>query len=596
MSKYDNGLKYDFKIENGGLAYDYKLYQLIINLFEGIYVNDDSKELVTYLLKTERVTLQDALLSMAYPTMTDSLRTTDSDGLSVSALLEHLESIGLLQDFAYLLATISIIDNNLNLVEELNQFAEIMLQEDYSVTDFEKQNFYEGTEIDIVSTNVGYTYDMLIKGSLSLVEGEFSNISGDLVLYCESEDGDTTDSITFEDIELNSIGEVYDYIFIGNIYQWIGKRDYEDGDEDLEDVVTDYTSTYYLLDTPIITSLERTELKIETATIFVSTIGTENQPYISFYTTKSQVELMALASKAEELGFTEVQSMLAFLNKLEVVGISDLDEPKTATSDYYIGTDDTMDGRFNTWLSPFDMLVDPRQSSLGIMPPVEHTQIDLPYTDGSIFQDAKYTNRIFNLVTYSMQGLSAMQKETLKAQIVELLANTKTEPKRLTFSSNSLTFDVRYSGEVGFEEAPSWIKAEIPFEAQPYGYKQFAEEVNGDGIIVNDGHADLGVKVEIRDGCVIPNFTIGGTEFTWDGTVPSGNKLVIDNEDKTCYLVDALGNKTQALQKLTDGSSFRTIPKGTQAVVQCLNDSTRSHLHIEYQPKYLWKGADLIDE
>ena len=60
---------------------------------------------------------------------------------------------------------------------------------------------------------------------------------------------------TLPDIELRSVGDVYDEIdYEGNYIQRIGTRTYESGDEDDSDVITDGTTTYYVLNDEITTT------------------------------------------------------------------------------------------------------------------------------------------------------------------------------------------------------------------------------------------------------------------------------------------------------------------------------------------------------
>ncbi len=298
----------------------------------------------------------------------------------------------------------------------------------------------------------------------------------------------------------------------------------------------------------------------------------------------------AFLEMSQELELDEAKQLFAYLYQLETVGVTDFDID-TAISDFYIGKDESLDNRFDNWLVPFDLLLAPRQSRITIMPPTESTQISIPYADGSITQDTIYTNRNWNLVGYSMQNLSVAEKEALKEKITELLDTTKNETQTLTFSKNNMSFDVKYQGELDIEEAPTWIKATIPLEVSPYGKELFVQQIWGDGIMINNGHADIGAKVMISGVCVNPHFYLGSTEFLWTGTVPSGKTLVIDNESRTCYLVDELGEKEEAFQNLAKGDTFSILPKGTQMVVRSETESTKENIYIEYQPRYLWKDA-----
>ena len=437
MSKYDKKLKYDKGQGHGGLSYDYKIYKIIIHVFDSLKTEDYRSNIYCMILKREEMTLKDLGDMLCNKHLKDSLNLSE-ETLNILVFIEKMETIKAKDVFFEILARIYSYDNGLKLVEELNALA-------------------------------------------------MNSVS---------------DSIELSD------------------------------------------SSY----------------------------------------------LEVLISKSEELGFNEARELLVYLQKFETLGISDVDID-TAISDFFIGKAEGLDDRFDNYLIPFDLLLAPRQSTITIMPPTESSQISIPYADGSITQDTIYTNRNWELVGYSMQNMSIHEKEALKEKITELLDETKNKTKKLTLSKNQLSFDVKYQGELDIEEAPTWIKASIPLEVSPYGTELFVQKVWGDGILINKGHADIGVKVIINSGCVNPNFFIGSTEFLWSGVVPKDTKLIIDNENRTCYLEDELGRKSQALKNLVKGDDFCILKKKSQMVVRCENKSTTDNIYIEYQPKYLWKDA-----
>lgn len=227
------------------------------------------------------------------------------------------------------------------------------------------------------------------------------------------------------------------------------------------------------------------------------------------------------------------------------------------------------------------------------MPPTESTNIDIPSVDGSIVQETVYKNRFFNLVGYTLGELSPTQRDELKVKITDLLHETKKESKSLTFEKNDMTFDVKYSGEGDIvTETNGYLRFELPFDVSPFGRKQYAEEIFGDGVIMNDGKTDLGVEVKIKGGCINPNFVIDDTTFLWEGTVPENKTLIINNANKTCYLFNEDGTHEQAMKQLVQGNRFKIVENGDSAIVRCLNDSTLSNLSIVYSSLHLWLSTN----
>ncbi|MFI3227148.1 MAG: hypothetical protein R3Y09_07000 [Clostridia bacterium] len=91
----------------------------------------------------------------------------------------------------------------------------------------------------------------------------------------------TENVLTYENIELRRIDDTYDCIFNNQLIQRIGTREYLDGDLELENVLVDNDITYYILDEPIITQIDTSELKTYDGATYIATAGSEVKPIIS---------------------------------------------------------------------------------------------------------------------------------------------------------------------------------------------------------------------------------------------------------------------------------------------------------------------------
>ncbi len=307
----------------------------------------------------------------------------------------------------------------------------------------------------------------------------------------------------------------------------------------------------------------------------------EEIDFEDYATTKSLAEL------ADSLNLSEIASLLGQLTVKDTYYAQDEDS-RISVSDFYVGDADGLDDGWR-YLTPFDLIINEGTSSFQVMPQTESTYTDLPTVDGSVITDTIYKNRFFNIVGYSQQGLTETQKDDLQQQIVSLLNSTKSDFKQMTIERTGTVFDVKYSGTAEFSEAPSWVKATLPFEVKPYGRKNFPETFTGTGLIYNTGDKDIGVICIISSGCVTPYFSIGGIEYKWTDTVPDNQTLYIDFENQTCYLEDAFGVKYQALDRL-EKTQWVSIASGYSAELNCLNTSTASHISTEYYIYVLWKA------
>lgn len=315
----------------------------------------------------------------------------------------------------------------------------------------------------------------------------------------------------------------------------------------------------------------------------------EMEEFVNFlYTEKLQAtdvqNVETLLQLMEENGFNDLSySLEIYLALHDVLGATDK-EPKKAISDFLVGAIENLDQAYD-WLVPLYLKIDWASTEIQVMPETETTTIEMPGTDGSIVEDTTYKDRTFQLVGFSEQGLTKQQKEDLKADITEVLNATKNQTKKLTIQSRGTSFDVKYDGQANITEGPSYVKATIPFRASPYGYETFEHELEGRGLIDNYGVADMGTIHKIKGPIENPTFVLGDNVFTWNGTVPEDKTLVINNGMLTCYLVDAMGNKTNARANLE--GEFYKIPAG-QSVVLNANDETAENMVTTWAIRLLW--------
>lgn len=278
----------------------------------------------------------------------------------------------------------------------------------------------------------------------------------------------------------------------------------------------------------------------------------------------------------------DLKHLYAEITKYDSIGATDR-EPRTAVSDFLIGHIDNADTAYD-WFYPLNFMVDWRSSNIQYVPQAESNYIEMQGVDGAIPENTVYKNRMFEIVGYSVDGLTIIEKEELKKQIARTLDATKHETKKLTLQAADIAFDVKYSGLADIQDGPSFIKVTVPLEGSPYAYPLFDNIVYGSGLIINDGQADIGVINEIASGAVNPSWKIGQITYTWKGTVPRGSKLIVDHEAYMCYL-DSAGHKTNAITQLT--GDFQKIPKESSVPIQCYGN-TAQYMTTRIKERIVW--------
>lgn len=291
----------------------------------------------------------------------------------------------------------------------------------------------------------------------------------------------------------------------------------------------------------------------------------------------------AFITQLQKFGLNDLANWFAFIEQCDIIDLLDRD-PRKAVSDFVIGRIDNRDTAFK-WFLPFGLMVHADETEVPIMPEAQSDHIEMQGIDGAIPEYTTYKNRMFNIVAYSQDGLNTQEKEELKKEICRILDATKQQPKKLTFLESDTCFDVKYSGQMGIKEGPSFIRVNVPLETSPYGYPLFDTEIFGSGLLVNNGSAPAGCIHKISAGAVNPSFQVGNISYKWNGTVPDGYTLVIDNESYLCYLEDNFGTRQNVLPQLT--GDFQKIDK-EKSVVIVANKATEDYLYTTFKEKRLW--------
>lgn len=206
-------------------------------------------------------------------------------------------------------------------------------------------------------------------------------------------------------------------------------------------------------------------------------------------------------------------------------------EPKKAISDFYINGEG--------YFSPFNLYVNYGKTNIGFMPTATDTSINIAGKDGEIVQNTKYESRLIEIFAVTEDGLTPSEKAEAKRMISEILHSIKNSTKKLTISSDDITFDVKYSGTAGISiQAHNWLEFDLPFKsASPYAKSMFTSKLKGSGLIYNSGMVECGIIFEIKGRCTNPTLYLNGQRMTYTGTVESGSTLIIDTNKSICKMI-----------------------------------------------------------
>lgn len=211
-------------------------------------------------------------------------------------------------------------------------------------------------------------------------------------------------------------------------------------------------------------------------------------------------------------------------------------------------------------LQPLGVLVlqDSRQE---LLPSTRDNTEEIPGRHGEIDFGTEFKARILELHVATPEGLSPIEKSQLQRLFAKYLDPTK-GAKPLVFSDDlEKTYIVKYAGKIDITQYPTWFEFTIPFKmSDPFIIGSFEKVQIGSGTLTNNGTFETPVVIEITGPVTNPSVVVGDQTLTYTGTVPSGQKLIIDTSNQTVKLngVNALANYNGVFPMLQPGDTSVT--------------------------------------
>ena len=111
--------------------------------------------------------------------------------------------------------------------------------------------------------------------------------------------------------------------------------------------------------------------------------------------------------------------------------------------------------------------------------------------------------------------------------------------------------------------------------SDPFIVGSFEKILTGSGDIVNNGTFETPIIIEIAGSSTNPTVTIGTDSFSYTGTIPSGQMLIIDTDKATAKL-----NGTNVLDKITGPLPYYIQPGSipvTEKIIQLFVGGDRGY-------------------
>lgn len=208
-------------------------------------------------------------------------------------------------------------------------------------------------------------------------------------------------------------------------------------------------------------------------------------------------------------------------------------------------------------LHPLGVLVT-NDSRYELLPATRDMTEEIPGRHGEINFGTEFKAKMLELHVATDEGLEPLEKARLQRLFAKYLDPTK-GAKTLIFSDDiEKTYMVKYSGKIDLRPNATWFDFVLPFKmSDPFIIGSFEKTLIGSGTLINEGTFETGLIIEIQGPATNPSLTIGSETLSYNGTIPSGNKLIIDTEKQTAKIGNnnALANYNGVFPLLSPGET-----------------------------------------
>lgn len=216
----------------------------------------------------------------------------------------------------------------------------------------------------------------------------------------------------------------------------------------------------------------------------------------------------------------------------------------------------------NNILHPLGVLV-AGDSRYELLPATRDYTEEIPGRHGEIDFGTEFKAKMMELHVATDEGNSPLGKAHLQRLFAKYLDPTK-GAKTLIFSDDvEKTYMVKYSGKIDLQPNATWFDFILPFKmSDPFIIGSFEKTLIGSGTLVNSGTFETGLMVEITGPTTNPSLAIGGETLSYAGTIPSGQKLIIDTGKETVKIGsnNAMTGYNNAFPLLYPGETSVTAP------------------------------------
>ena len=205
------------------------------------------------------------------------------------------------------------------------------------------------------------------------------------------------------------------------------------------------------------------------------------------------------------------------------------------------------DGRFVVPNNDIDLLFSPTESTIPDIAENEESTVKIAGRDGDIVLDSYYKPLEFKIVAYTEENLAPEEKTLEVQKITAFLNSLKKTFRSFAILQDEKMYSVKYNGQLSVTKFPKSVRFEIPLKSsKAYGTALFKTTIDGAGTKISRTVEKTGCIITINGPCNTPTISLNDYQMKYEGSVLTGNKLVINTGNSTITHITSLGVATNA--------------------------------------------------
>ena len=227
-------------------------------------------------------------------------------------------------------------------------------------------------------------------------------------------------------------------------------------------------------------------------------------------------------------------------------------------------------------------LINLNESTIPSMPEATETSIKVAGRDGDVPLNTTYEPISFDLVCYTEDNLSVLEKSENEAKVNLFLNSIKNKTKKFAIERDMKFYDIKYNGSLTRTNYPAHLKFSIPFKSS----ESYAKDLKDKMIIGNSTEesntiSSVGALFTIRGPATMPIISLNDYSMEYNTSILEGARIEIDSNKSTITHINSDGVKTNVMKHYNH--QFPKIEKGNNTLKILSGINSSSQVNVKWR-------------